>query len=302
MAVRPCGQDKIARWGAGTLSTGEPPGILSKLVKEIKNGILRIMTMLRCFRPAASVMMMSTVLIWGGHRGAIAAPAETAPPLLTNALTEIERAANGQDLAGVMGFYSAGFQHADGFNRSEYEAALSQLWSTYTTLTYDVELLSWEASGSALIAETLTTITGTQRQLGRDLTLTATVQSRQRFENGQITSQEILAEQARLVSGSNPPTVTLQLPEQVALGASFGFDAIVKEPLGDRILLGRALDEGVTAEDFLKPRPLSLNELLAGGLFKIGQAPDAPDQRWISSVIVREDGLVIDTRRLRVGN
>ncbi|NJN20946.1 MAG: nuclear transport factor 2 family protein, partial [Leptolyngbya sp. RL_3_1] len=42
--------------------------------------------------------------------------------------------------------------------------------------------------------------------------------------------------------------------------------------------------------------------LAAGGLFKIGNAPDSPDQRWISSVLVRSDGWVIDTRRLNVAN
>jgi hypothetical protein len=50
----------------------------------------------------------------------------------------------------------------------------------------------------------------------------------------------------------------------------------------------------------LTPRPLDLEALSAGGLFKVGKAPMKPDQRWISSILIREDGIVIDTRRLTV--
>ena len=81
-----------------------------------------------------------------------------------------------------------------------------------------------------------------------------------------------------------------------------GFDAIVQEPLGNQRLLGRVIDEGVTADDFTVPRPIDLEPLAAGGLFKIGNAPTNPDQRWISSVLIRSDGWVIDTRRLNVTN
>ncbi len=257
--------------------------------------------MSRCFWSAASGLVMGT-LLGISSQPAIAEPAATAPRDLTNALEAIEQAANAQNLAGVMAFYSDSFQNTDGFDRSQYATTLEQLWEAYTTLSYDVELQSWTTNGTALVAETLTTIEGTQVRAGRELALSAQIRSLQRFENGQIISQEILAETSRLVSGPNPPTVSIQLPEQVAPGARFDFDAIVQEPLGDRLLLGRALDEGVTAEDFLKPRPIRLDELLAGGLFKIGQAPATPDHRWISSVIVREDGLVIDTQRLRVSD
>jgi len=135
---------------------------------------------------------------------------------------------------------------------------------------------------------------------GREMQLTAAVRSRQRYENGQLISQEILSEQNRLTSGDMPPEVTVQLPETIAPGREFNFDAIVEAPLGDRLLLGLAFDEGVTPEDFLTPRPVDLGALSAGGLFKIGTAPAKPDQRWISAVVVREDGIVIDTRRLFV--
>ena len=70
--------------------------------------------------------------------------------------------------------------------------------------------------------------------------------------------------------------------------------------MGDRLLLGVAVNEGVTAEDFLTPRPLNLEALSAGGLFKIGTASDKPDQRWVSAVLISDDGIFIDTRRLSV--
>ena len=130
--------------------------------------------------------------------------------------------------------------------------------------------------------------------------LTAEVRSQQRYENGQIIAQEILSEQNRLTAGGMPPEITVLLPDTVAPGSQFTYDAIVSAPLGDRLLLGLAFDEGVTAEDFLAPRPVNLEALSAGGLFKIGTASEKSDQRWISAVIVREDGIVIDTRRLSV--
>jgi hypothetical protein len=60
------------------------------------------------------------------------------------------------------------------------------------------------------------------------------------------------------------------------------------------------VDEGVTAADFFEPRPVVFDVLSAGGLYKLGTAPENPDQRWISAVIIREDGLVIETRRVPV--
>ncbi|WP_008316312.1 hypothetical protein [Leptolyngbya sp. PCC 6406] len=237
---------------------------------------------------------------WSAPRAAIAAPAETAPPEVADTLAQIEAAANAQDLESVMAFYGAGFVHGDGFDRSQYAATLGEVWAAYQNLQYDVELLSWEPMGSGFVVETLTTITGTRLEDGRNFTLRATVRSRQRLEAGQLVSQEVLAEQSRLTLGNAAPTVVVQLPETVRVNARYGFDAIVQEPLGNRVLLGRAFEEGVTSEDFLTPRPLTLDSLSAGGLFKIGRAPGKADQRWVSSVIVGADGWVIDTRRLTV--
>lgn len=231
-----------------------------------------------------------------------AAPASNAPPELRSAIAGIEAAANAQNIQQVMAFYSSTFSGPDGFTREQYQSTLNEFWSQYSNLTYEVELLAWEAEGNVLIAETLTTISGTQSTFGREMELTAEMRSRQRFDGGLIVAQEILAEEAQLSSGPMPPSVRIQLPQSVIPGQQFNFDAIVQEPLGNRLLLGLAVDEGVTSEDFLTPRPVNLGTLSAGGLFKVGKAPQQPDQRWISSVLIRDDGIVIDTRRLTVEN
>ncbi len=247
------------------------------------------------------VMLILGTLMAGGILGpAMAEPANTAPAALAAMLDDLEEAANRQDLAAVIALYDVDFSHEDGFDRSSYGAALADLWEVYPQLVYDVELLSWDGRGDAFVTETMTQISGTRFDSGREVTLVAAVQSRQRIENGQIVYQEILTEQTRVVSGANPPTVVLHIPEQVAPGERYSFDAIVQEPLGNQRLLGRVIDEGVTATDFMVPRPIDLEPLAAGGIFKIGNAPDSPDQLWISSVLIRADGWVIDTRRLDV--
>ncbi|MGF1461554.1 MAG: nuclear transport factor 2 family protein [Leptolyngbyaceae cyanobacterium] len=238
-------------------------------------------------------------LMTAGSAGA-ATPA-TAPAELTTTLAAIEAAANAQDIDQLMAFYSEDFVGPDGFTREQYQTTLSAFWEQYSTLTYEVELNEWDTDGGALIADTVTTVEGTKLIAGRPVSLMAELRSRQRYENGQLVSQEIIAEQNRLISGERPPEITVQLPTVVTPGSEFNFDAIVEEPLGDRLLLGLAFEEGVTAEDFLTPRPVDLEALSAGGLFKVGKAPQKPDQRWISAVLVREDGIVIDTRRLTVG-
>ena len=159
---------------------------------------------------------------------------------------------------------------------------------------------SWEAEGDGVIVETLTYVNGVQDRANRALNLDSVLRSRQHFENGRIISQEILSERNRLTSGDNPPTVTVLLPEQIGAGGTYNFDAIVEEPLRERLLLGAALEEGVTNEDFYQPRPLSFQVLSAGGLFKLGDASAKPDKRWVSAVLIRSDGLVVVTRRLNI--
>src|SRR4028118_1872942 len=150
--------------------------------------------------------------------GAIAATPQTiaqtpanAPAPLTKLLTEIDAAANRRNVKAVMAFYSPSFTHSDGLNSQSMEKALTQLWARYPSLNYRTEIKSWKTEGSAIVAETVTTIAGTQKKDGRESTLKATIRSQQRFEGEKIVKQEILAEQTQLSSGENPPTVQVNL-------------------------------------------------------------------------------------------
>ncbi|MEO1147920.1 MAG: nuclear transport factor 2 family protein [Cyanobacteria bacterium J06638_22] len=225
--------------------------------------------------------------------------ADSVPSEIQNAITAVDQAASAENLEVVMEYISRDFVHSDGLTYDSLEEALERFWERYDDLTYTTQVNSWEQDGEAIVTETTTQVTGTQSFNGRTLQLDSTLRSRQRYLNGQIVEQTTLAEDNRVTSGENPPEVNVQLPEQVLIGQSFAFDAIVTEPLGDRQLLGTALDEPVTVDGYLAEAPLDLDLLPAGGIFKVGRAPALPEQRWISGIIIREDGLIMITRRVR---
>ncbi|MGB7085435.1 MAG: nuclear transport factor 2 family protein [Phormidesmis sp.] len=248
----------------------------------------------------ASALVCGLVLAMGSGRQAQAASPETAPAELVSAIGQIETAASARDVAAVMQSYSPEFANEDGFTYETLPEALQTLWAQYSELTYRVELQSWEPSDNGYIAETVTYIEGTQLTAGQPAQLESVIRSQQTFEGGKIVSQKTLSERNQLTSGETPPTVSVILPEQVTPGESYDFDAIVVEPLGNRYLLGAAVEEGVSATDFFTGRPVELELLTAGGLFKVGEAPATPDSRWVSALLVRDDGLTVITRRLRV--
>jgi hypothetical protein len=223
-----------------------------------------------------------------------------ASPEILQILAQIDAAATEADLAGVMGFYSPNFRTTDGLTYDRLEQVLTELWERYPNLTYQTQLNSWEADGMAIVVETTTTITGSQTNNDRPQTLTSTITSRQRFENLLIVEQEILAEQTQVAIGNNPPVVEVLLPEQVSIGQPFEFDAIVQEPLGNRLLLGAAIDERVQPEGYFASVPVSLEVLSSGGLFKVGRAPATSDSHWVSAVLIREDGITTVTQRLQI--
>ncbi len=245
-----------------------------------------------------------TGVVWAlafGAVPALAAPANTAPAAVSQTLEQIETAANDQDLDAVMAAYDSTFTSDTGFDYGQLRQTLATFWQQYSTLTYDVDLLNWEAAGpGAYTIETRTRVNGVQTLPDRRLNLEADVTSRQRLEHGQIVRQDTLSETSRITSGTNPPTLQTLLPNRLSPGQSFAFDTIVVEPLESRSLMGVAVDEGVTATDFFEPRPVVFDVLSAGGLYKVGTPPARPDQRWISAVIIREDGLVVETRRVSV--
>ncbi|MEG4120524.1 nuclear transport factor 2 family protein [Microcoleus sp. N9_B4] len=267
-----------------------------------------------CGQSIAQMLLCLTVVSAGVlHQGAaraigaIAATPQTiaqtpanAPAPLTKVLTEIDAAANRRDVKAVMAFYSPNFTHSDGLNSQSMAKALTQLWERYPSLNYRTEIKSWKTEGSAILAETITTIAGTQKKDGREFTLKATIRSQQRFEGEKIVSQEILAEQTQLSSGNNPPTIQVNFPDQVKVGEEYHFDAIVKEPIGDDILIGTVLEEPITEKTFFNPSEVELELLNSGGIFKVGKAPATPENRWVSAVLMRQGGIATVSVRLRV--
>ena len=230
----------------------------------------------------------------------IAQTGANAPAPLTKLLTEIDAAANRRDVKAVMAFYGQNFTHSDGLNSQSMEKALTQLWDRYPSLNYRTEIKSWTTEGSAIVAETVTTIADTQKKDGRESSLKATIRSQQHFEGEKIVKQEILAEQTQLSSGENPPTVQVNLPEQVKVGEEYHFDAIVREPIGDDILIGTVLEEPITEKTFFNPSQVELELLNSGGIFKVGKAPATPENRWVSAVLMRQGGIALVSVRLRV--
>ncbi|WP_044291725.1 hypothetical protein [Rivularia sp. PCC 7116] len=223
-----------------------------------------------------------------------------APPQLRTLLTQIDAAANRRNIKGVMNFYSPSFVHGDGLNRSSMEQALTSLWKRYPGLTYNTKLQSWRTQGNSIIADTVTNIVGLPSASNQKLGMNATIKSRQRIVNGKIVRQDILSEKTQLTSGVNPPKVDINLPDKLKAGQRYYFDAIVNEPLGDSFLLGAALDEPVQPGKYLKPTPVNLELLSAGGIFKVGRAPTTPGNQWISAVLVRGNGMTMITQRVPV--
>lgn len=255
------------------------------------------------FRRIVSISSVMALGLWITGAGVAGAQTDTvsdAPAELTEAIAQIDDAANRQNLNQVLRYYSPQFTSPDGLTVESLKTGLQSLWERFPELTYTTELIEWQQEGTALIAETTTTIHGTDDESGRNMRLHATITSRQRFEGGQIVQQEILSEQSQLSSGVNPPSVTVILPDDVTSGQEFAFDAIVREPLGNRYLLGTAIEEAVSADAYVSPAPIDLELLSAGGLFKTAAAPEQPGDRWISAALVREDGITIITRRLQV--
>jgi hypothetical protein len=229
-----------------------------------------------------------------------AATPESAPADLVAAIEQVETAATSGDINAVMASFSPTFTNDDGFTYESLSASLQTLWERYGQLNYRIELQSWDQIAEGYSAETVTYISGTRVTDGQPTQLESVIRSRQTYVDGKIATQETLSERNQVTSGDAPPTVSVILPEQVAGGENFDFDAIVIEPLGSRYLLGAAVEEGTTAQDFFTGRPVELELLSAGGLFKVGEAPAGPDSRWVSALLVREDGMTVVTRRLRV--
>lgn len=233
-----------------------------------------------------------------------AATAETAPPDLLNIITALDTAANSRDINAVMQLYAPQFQHSDGLNKDKLRESLQELWQRYKQIQYRTELTRWERKDDSYAAETVTTVQGVKGQGASDFKLEAKLISTQVYKNingkWQVVSQSIVTEKSSLTSGEKPPKVDLRLPENIGVGRQFSLDAVMPEPLGTSLLLGAVIDESVSPGNYFKDTTVDLEPLKAGGVFKIGQASYSPGDRWISVVLVREDGITIASQRLRV--
>lgn len=235
---------------------------------------------------------------------AAAQSSQPAPPELSNIVYALDKAASSQDLEAVMKYYAPSFNHADGLTRDGYKQTLRDLWQRYKKISYRTEVSKWDKQGDIITAETVTMVVGAKASENDNFKLDARVSSKQTYKsiNGQlqILSQQVLSEQSSLSTGDAPPPVSLKVPELIGVGRQYVLDAIVTEPLGNSLLLGAAIEEPVEAKNYLNDNTINLRPLRAGGLFKIGQAPFASGDRWISVVLVRESGITITSQRLRV--
>jgi len=252
-------------------------------------------------------LTLATALLTGfGYMqlGAIASAPQPIPKELSNTITAMDRAASQQQLDSVLSFYSDNFSHSDGLTREQLRQQLQELWKRYPQMQYNTRIVKLEVSGDRYTAETVTEITGKDNDRENPSQLKAKVISRQVYQRSgnsfRMISQEIISERSSLLTGAKPPQVNLKLPEIIGVGRQFALDAIVSEPLGFSMLLGGVIDEPVNPKNYLQVNNISLQPLRAGGLFRVGQAPFSPGDRWISVVLVREDGMTVTTQRLRV--
>jgi ketosteroid isomerase-like protein len=231
----------------------------------------------------------------------VPAVSSSVPPAIAALVKNWDAAASRKDLDSTMKFYSPSFTHGDGLDFKTQQQALQTFWKDATSIQYQTQISSLKADPqNRYTLETTTTLSGVRKAADRDMKLTSTVRSRLVIADQKIVSQEVLSEQTRLTAGDKPPSVNISLPEQVNVGQPFSFDAVVKEPLGDDLLLGSALEETISLERYLQPAVMTLEPLTSGGIFKTGQAPQQPTRKWISAVLIKNGGITIVSQRLNV--
>lgn len=252
---------------------------------------------------AKKIVCSSVVIL--GLQVALVAPLraqtpENAPDELKETLQKIEEAANAKDLTKLMEFYSPEFSNTDGLKYETLSQGLKSFWLRYPTVTYKTEIKSWQEVDNQLVAETLTTIQGKEIVDGRVINLNSEIGSRQFFQDKKLIRQEIISEKSQITSGDKVPTIEVILPETVKSGQEYNFDVILKEPLGSDVLLGAAIEEKAGGDLYIQPSKFDLDLLSSGGIFKIVKAPDTPDSRWLSAVLIQAEGINVVTQRVRV--
>jgi ketosteroid isomerase-like protein len=239
-----------------------------------------------------------------GGSTAIAATPEQLPAGLASAIAALDKAASSRDLDTVMKNYSDNFVHGDGLTKQKLRESLETLWQRYKQIQYRTEVTKLEVKGENYNVQTKTQIKGTQGEGESKFELIANLQSTQVYQNKnntwQVIRQDIISEKSLLTSGEKPPSVELRIPDTIGIGRQYALDAIVLEPVGVSLLLGAAIEETVNPANYVKEATIDLEALKSGGIFKIGQAPYSEGDRWISVVLVRENGVSITSQRIRV--
>lgn len=222
------------------------------------------------------------------------------PKSVQAVISGLDAAASQKDLEGVLTFYDPDFKTADGLTLEILRKRLPIFWQPYRDIRYRTTVNRWQQQGNDWILEISTTIEGTGGTSDRPQRMRGSLQATQVVRNGKIVRQDITQEKTTITIGTTPPTVEFSLPQTVRPGEEFSLDAIVQEPIGNAILLGSASDQPINTQTYANPSPVKLELLSAGGIFKLGRAPQQPGNRWVSVALIRDTGIVLITQRLRV--
>lgn len=217
-------------------------------------------------------------------------------------LTSLDEAANQRNLNQLLSLYGDDFRSSDGLSRNDLRQGLTKFWQRFSELRYSSEVIDSKSGPEGMTLEALTRITGQGTIDKRPVKLDSQIRSRYVVRNNRIVRQDILSERTQLRTGTNPPSLEIQLPDKVLTGQSFNFDAIVSEPLDNDLLVGGYQEEPVSLQALLDPKKAELEPLKAGGVFKVARAPQKPGQLWVTAMVIRKGGITAVSQRLRVVN
>lgn len=222
------------------------------------------------------------------------------PESVQAVINGLDAAASEKNLEAVLAFYDPEFKTTDGLTLEILRKQLPTFWQPYRDIRYRTTVNRWQQQGNDWVLEINTTIEGTGGTRDRPQMMRGSLQATQVIRNGKITRQDITQEKTTITIGTTPPTVQFSLPQTVRTGEEFNLDAVVQEPIGNAILLGAASDQPINTQTYANPSPVKLELLSAGGIFKVGRAPQEPGNRWVSVALIRDTGMVLITQRLRV--
>lgn len=230
----------------------------------------------------------------------VKAQSNNIPSAILEAINKIDLATNNQDIELLKQKISPNFSNEDGLNLDLLTKSLQKQWSQFNNLKYTSVLESGEKNNNQFIAIVNTNIQGDYEVNGKIFKLNSDIKARQYFENNQLVKQEIISEKTEIITGENPPMVTINLPEKARAGQEFDFDVILQEPLGTDIVLGGVSEEKIDPNLYLEPSTIELDALTAGGIFKRVKLPVSDQDHWYSVILIRDGGIRIITQRVDV--